>query len=154
MNKILDRDWNTKVYRERSKLTSHDAERKIRLNPLHLVKRDLDNDRVPTIILKPLVETQNSLKLLSYFTDSKALWIYRHYKDVACSNLKYFGTACGLRDLRPIVENSRQNWRSESIPKEIRDMILELFSENMEPLDAAALFWFSPQQLFFQIKFG
>ena len=25
MNKILDRDWNTKVYRERSKLTSHDA---------------------------------------------------------------------------------------------------------------------------------
>ena len=31
-------------------------------------------------------------------------------------------------------------------------MILELFSENMEPLDAAALFWFVRNSYFFKLN--
>ena len=134
---IFDRDLNTKVYEELSKLSSNDLRNKIRLNPLESVKKVVDKNKVPLIVSKPLVETQNSLKLLNYFQGSKALWMYRHYKDVASSNLTLFGIENGINNLRPIVENDSQNWRSENVPENVRKVVFDHFSEDMNPYDAA-----------------
>ena len=38
-------------------------EKKIRLNPYDLVEKELKKDKAPFTILKPLVESQNTLKL-------------------------------------------------------------------------------------------
>jgi len=152
MLRIFEKDLNTKVYGEFSKLSSGDVHQKIRLNPLDSVKEVIDKDRAPLIISKPLVETQNSLKLLDYFNGSKALWMYRHYKDVALSNLKRFGIENGINNLRPIVENNPQNWKSESVSESVRKIVLEHFSEDMNPYDAAALFWFVRNNLFFELR--
>lgn len=152
MLRIFEKDLNTKVYGEFSKLSSGDVHHKIRLNPLDSVKEVIDKDRAPLIILKPIVETQNSLKLLDHFDGSKALWMYRHYKDVALSNLKQFGIENGINDLRPIVENNPQNWKSESVSEGVRKIVLEHFSEDMNPYDAAALFWFVRNNLFFELR--
>jgi hypothetical protein len=73
MNWIFEGDLNAKVYPEVSKLSSEDPRKQLRLNPLPKVKAVLDKDRAPLIILKPLVESQNTLQLLDYFEDSKAL---------------------------------------------------------------------------------
>lgn len=152
MTRMFDRDLDVKVYGEFSKLSSNDRYEKLRLNPLSSVKRVVDGDRPRLVVLKPLVETQNSLKLLDYFAGSKALWMYRHYKDVASSSLKRFGIKNGIDDLRPIVENSPENWRSENVSEGIREIVLEHFSENMNPYDAAALFWFARNSLFFKLN--
>jgi Sulfotransferase domain len=150
MLQIFDNDLNTKTFGEFSKLSNID-EKKIRLNPLHLVKNEFQKVRVPFIILKPLVESQNTLKLLDYFADSKALWMYRDYKDVVSSNLHAFGIQNGLNNLRAIVENDSDNWRSENVSTDVRNVILTHFSEDMNPHDAAVLFWYARNSIYFEL---
>ncbi len=150
--RIFERDLDAKIYGEFSELSSDDLQNKIRLNPLNSVKEVIDRDKVSLVALKPLVETQNLLKLLDYFQGSKALWMYRHYKDAAFSNLACFGIRTGINNLRPIVENESQNWRAENISENTRRIVLNHFSEDMNPYDAAALFWFVRNNLFFELN--
>lgn len=151
MTKIFERDFRTRVYGEFSKMSSLDTKHKIRLNPLPWVKAEIERDRVPLVVLKPLVETQNSLKLLEYFEDARALWMYRDYRDVASSNLANFGMGNGINNLRAIVQNAPQNWRSENVLDDTRNIVLKYFSEEMNPYDAAALFWLARNRLFFEL---
>lgn len=149
---VFELDWNTKVYGETSELSTDDPVGKIRLNAFDKVKATIKNNKVPFVITKPLVETQNILNLLNNFKDSKALWMFRHYKDVASSNLKEFGLKNGINNLRPIVENEPNNWRSENVPDFVRNIVLTYFSEDMLPHDAAALFWFVRNYWFFELQ--
>lgn len=146
---IFERDLRVKIYREASDLSSQDAIERIRLNPLPAVKDTLAKDRVPMVVMKPLVESQRANELLEYFPGSKIIWLYRHYQDVASSNLKAFGKDQGIEDLRPIVLQEPRNWRSEKVSQETRETIRRYFSEAMNPYDAAALFWYARNQLFF-----
>ena len=148
VQRVFERDMNAKIYGERSKLSSIEG---IRLNPLHTVIRAIQEDKAQFIVLKPLVKSQNVLSLLDAFPDSKALWLFRDYKDVANSNLKTFGTNNGINDIRPIVEQQPDNWRSEHVSEHVRSAILPHFSEDMNPHDAAVLFWYSRNSLFFDL---
>lgn len=150
MLRMFERDRLSRVYGEFSELSSRDAN-KIRLNPLPLVKKQLAQDPAPFAVLKPMVETQNIVTLLDYFPGSKALWIYRHYQDVAASNLKNFGEENGISDLRPIVERHPGNWRSEHVPEDVRITVSQYFSEDMSNIDAAALFWYVRNRLYFDL---
>ncbi len=150
--RIFEKDVDTVVFSEFSKLTNQDQKDGIRLNPLPSVKEDIDKERVPLMILKPLVETQNARKLLDYFANSKALWMYRNYTDVVSSNVKKFGAQQTIGDLRDIVDNVTSSWRAEYIPEDARQLILENFSEDMNPNDAGALFWYVRNHLFFDLE--
>lgn len=97
MQKVFEKDLKSKVYGEFSRLSYWDPE-KIRLNPMDQLKREFGKVSPPLIVLKPLVETQNIDELLGYFPESKALWMYRNYKDVAASNLINFGQKNGIND--------------------------------------------------------
>lgn len=149
MNRVFMRDINAKVYREASVLSSLDVQ-KLRLDPVDSLKAAFSKDNVPLIVLKPMVEAQNISTLLDQFPESYALWLFRHYKDVASSNLKAFGLRNGINDLRPIVLEEPNNWRSEKVSAQTRAIVLKYFSENMNPHDAAALFWYARNQLFFE----
>lgn len=148
---ILERDLYTKIYRESSELSSGDKEKRLRLNSLDTVQAQINKQKPGLIALKPLVESQRTLTLLQEIENSKALWMYRHYKDVASSNLKAFGRRNGIDDLRPIVENQPHNWRSENVSDYTRSIIADHFSEEMNPYDAAALFWFARNRLFLEL---
>jgi hypothetical protein len=152
MAQIFDRDLNSRVFGEISKLSSEDRVHKIRLNPLPLVKMEIDRDRVPLVVLKPIVESQNALKLLRYFENSRVIWMYRNYRDVAASNIGHWGINNGKNDLQAIVRAAPQNWRSQNVPEYIRNIIINHFSETMNPYDAAALFWLARNQLFFELN--
>ena len=67
MTRIFFRDVRAKVYRESSILSSKDPFR-LRLNPLPLVEKRISRDKAPLIILKPLVESQNIIKLAGLFS--------------------------------------------------------------------------------------
>ena len=149
---VFELDWNSKVYGEFSELSSEDPIGRIRFNPFDKVKAVIEKNKVPLIISKPLVETQNVLKLLDYYGKSKGLWMFRHYRDVVSSNLKKFGIRNGINNLRPIVDNTPNNWRSEHVPDDVRNIVLKYFSEDMLPNDAAAIFWFVRNQWFFKLE--
>ena len=144
MSEVFELDLRAKVYGEFSKLSSEDY-LGIRLNPLSSVEKVVKKQRAPLIVLKPLVESQNLTKLLSFFPGSKALWMYRHYKDVARSNLNKFGESNGIKDLRPIILNEDRNWRSEFVPDTVRHEVAKYFSEDfnlilgMQPLYSGML---------------
>jgi len=146
--RIFERDYRTKVYTELSEVFSD----KLRLKPFNVVKEIINKNKAPLIVLKPLLDTQKSLEMLEYFDNSKILWIFRHYKDVALSNIKRFGIQNGIKDLIPIVKNDIQDWRAENVSEYTRKIILKYFSNDMNPYDAAALFWFVRNRLFFELQ--
>lgn len=151
MLRVLENDLNTKTFPEFSKLSSIDKN-KIRLNPLDSVNDTIRKVRAPFVVVKPLVETQNVVRLLEYFDGSKALWMYRDYRDVASSNLRHFGIGNGIDDLRPIVEARPKDWRSEGVSKHVRTVVSTHFSEDMNPHDAAVLFWYARNILYFELE--
>jgi hypothetical protein len=151
MNDLFQRDRDAKVYREMSVLSSEDRKENLRLNPLPSVRRALFSHRVPLVVFKPLVESQNVVSLLNELEGSKALWMYRHYKDVAYSNMKKFGRENGIRDLRPIVRGETSDWRAEKVSEETRALVGRLFSEQMNGADAAALFWYARNRFYFDL---
>lgn len=153
MNRIFTRDFRVSVYREASGLSLPDDPTGLRLKPYDELKEDFSRNKAPYLVLKPLVESQNALDMLDYFSNAKGLWMYRDYKDVVQSGLRRFNAGVGLRDLRHIIDRDPHNWRSERVSEEIRSIVLEHYSEDMSLFDAVALFWFVRNQLFFEQNF-
>lgn len=151
MVNVFEKDINTKIYREFSILSSQDKDKNLRLNPLPSVMGVIEKDRAPIVIMKPLVETQNIKSIMSFFGDSKAIFVYRSYKDVAFSDMNHFGEQNGISNLRPIVEKDPGNWRSEKVSENVAGVVRESFSETMPPEDAAALFWYVRNSLYFDL---
>ena len=143
MTRIFERDWDAWVFHESSRLTYDDAEHRMRLKELASVKAVLAAAKYPFLVVKPLVESQQARRLLEYFPHARVLWLYRHYHDVVASDLNLFGLQNGIRNLRPIVERDQTNWRAQNVDPATRSTIQTHFRDDMNPYDAAALFWFS-----------
>ena len=151
MNRVFTRDFRVWVYRECSSLSFTEGSNRLRLRPYADVKREIDNNKFSYILAKPLVETQNILEILEYFPNSKALWMYRHYRDFARSNVIRFKAASGNYGLKAILSRDQINWRSQGVSNYVYDTVAKYYSEDMSPHDASALFWFARNQLFFEL---
>lgn len=149
MLRVFFWDKDNVVYREGSSLSSQDP-LGLRLDPLDVVAGKIRSNRAPLVVLKPLVESQNAAKFLDAFPEARSLWLYRHYRDVVSSNLRKFGERNGINDIRPIAQEDPYNWRSENTSTYTRSIIQKYFAEDMPVRDAAALFWFARNQLFFE----
>ncbi len=144
---IFEQDWQARTYREQSILSRPEAA--LRLREPAQVRAILRRSRAPLQVLKPLVESQHALRWLEALPGSRAVWMFRHYRSVARSNLQKFGQRNGIDDLRPIARGEAGNWRAEALPEAVRAFVREYFSEQMNPWDAAVLFWYARNALFF-----
>lgn len=151
MGRLFDADRDCRVFREYSTLSSVGKDG-IRLNPLPDVAAVLSRVPAPLVVTKPLVETQRVRTLLNYFPNAKALFMYRHYSDVASSDLQKFGPRNAIDNLRPLATGDTHNWRSAGASTAVRERIAQFFSESMNPNDAAALFWFARNQLYYDLE--
>lgn len=152
MTRLFDEDLGCRVFGEFSELSSADALHGIRLNALPNVAAVIGRVRAPLVVAKPLVETQNVRTLLDYFRGSNALFMYRRFAEVALSDLAKFGSHNGVDNLRPIAEGCADNWRSEGASPAVRALIRKFYSPQMRSQDAAALFWYARNQLFFDLE--
>lgn len=151
MARLFDGDINCRVFDEFSELSCADKAAGIRLNPLPDVAAVIGRVRAPLVVAKPLVETQNVRALLDYFAGSRALFVYRRYVDVVQSDLVKYGERNGIDNIRPIAQGNAQNWRCAGASSAVRELMQRSFSEDMNPHDAAALFWLARNQLFFDL---
>ncbi|MEM9886781.1 MAG: sulfotransferase domain-containing protein [Bacteroidota bacterium] len=147
---VFGKDPMTKIFAEKSVLSSDDKIYNIRLNAINKLNEQLESYNYPLLVLKPLVESQYTTSLLDEIPNSKAIWLYRHYVGVAYSNLKKFGMQNSINNLRPIAKGEMDNWRSENLAPETVALVKKYFSEDMNPYDGAALFWYVRNSLFFQ----
>lgn len=150
MLKIFKKNRKAKTFGEFSELSSLDKENGIRLNPPQILADQLAQVNSSLIVLKPIVELQHATKLLEYFDNTKIIWMYRNYKDVISSNLKKWGIENGIRDLTPVALEQRSNWRSENVSQYNMELIRKYYSLDMNPYDAAALFWYLRNSFFFE----
>ncbi|MFS4448780.1 sulfotransferase family protein [Maribacter sp. 2307UL18-2] len=150
LSKIFEADYNTKVYPEVSQLSTRDPNGR-RLDPMPMIEKEIMKNNIRTIVAKPLVDSQNIVNLLNHFENSKAIWMFRHYKDVASSDLKKFGPENGIDNLRKLLHEKNDIWRSEGISEDTLNLIKKLFKDDMSPYDAGALFWYSRNVLFFEL---
>ncbi|HXH97209.1 MAG TPA: sulfotransferase [Gaiellaceae bacterium] len=148
---LFDEDLRAVTFPERSVLTLPDEDG-LRLRPLPEVAGHVRRLPASLVVLKPLVESQRAPQLLSALPNARAIWMYRGYGSVAASNLAYFGRDNGVRDLRLLLSNDPPNWRGEVVPGAVREVIAGLYSPGMNPYDAAALFWFARNSLFFDLR--
>ncbi len=123
----------------------------IRLRPLPEVKAYIDRLRAPITVLKPLVESQHTPRLLDGLSNARAVWMFRGFESVAVSNVTYFGPDNAGRDLRLLLTNDPPNWRGELVPDEVRAVVEEQYAPDMSPYDAAAMFWWARNRLFFDL---
>jgi hypothetical protein len=147
---IFDKDFHALVYRDISVLTSEDGPAGLRLNSLDSVHAQFAACRARLAVAKPIVESQRAVQILDRFPHSRGLWIYRDFRDVASSDLRLFGIRNGINNLRPIVEGTPDNWRSEDVSAAVRETIRGFFALDMNPYDAAALFWYARNAIFFE----
>ena len=153
MTELLSRDPAAKVYPEHSALSAADRRNGLRLAPIAAVAGHLRRSRYPLVVLKPLVESQNANALLAGLPNARVLWMFRHYAAVARSNLTRFGESNGIKNLRSIAVGAG-DWRSERASEPVARVVRARFSEAMNPWDAAALFWWARNALFFDQLLG
>ena len=101
------------------------------------------------VAAKPLVESASATELMDAAGPVKAVWMLRHYPEVARSNLSKFGTDNPYRDLEPIRSRDALNWRYKGVTEETCETVTELLNRGLTPFDAAALFWWTRNQLYF-----
>ena len=108
--------------------------------------------RIPfeVVAAKPLVESDRAIELMDAAEPVKAIWMLRHYQGVARSNVRRFGEDNPYRDLQPFCSDDRLDWRCRGATEEIRETVIGLMNEGLSPLDAAALFWWARNQLYFE----
>jgi len=151
MTRILSRDPGAKVYPEQSPLTFWDLEEHLRLPPVERLAARIASSHFPLVVLKPLVESQNAPALLAALPHARAIWMFRHWSDVARSNLARFGRANGVRNLARVVERRPGDWRAEAVPESVHRTVAGHYSPDMNPFDAAALFWWVRNAHFFEL---
>jgi hypothetical protein len=149
---LFDEDPRTMTFPEFSTLSGVGEEGGIRLRPVRDVKAEIERMRAPITVLKPLVESQHADRLLDGLPNARVLWMFRGFESVAASNLNYFGPENGVRDLRLLLTNDPPNWRGELVPYSARAVLQEHYAPDMNPYDAAALFWWARNHLFFDLR--
>lgn len=158
----LDKDWRVKTFGEFSGVNRPAAGRRpwsvrsqsrysIRLKPLDEVAAKIERCPHPLVVLKPLVESQKAPSILRRIDRAVCVWVFRHYRDVARSNVKLFTPEVSRYNLDPIVREQSDSWRAELVPQDVRELIVRHYSPDMNPFDGAALFWFARNRLFFDL---
>lgn len=159
----LDKDWRVKTFSEFSGVNRPAAGRRpwsvrsqsrysIRMKPLDEVAAKLERCPHPLVVLKPLVESQKAPAILHAIDRAVCVWVFRHYRDVARSNIKLFSPEVTRYNLEPIVREQSDSWRAELVPDDVRELIVRHYSPDMNPSDGAALFWLARNRLFFDLE--
>ena len=101
------------------------------------------------VAAKPLVESASATALMDAAGAVKAVWMLRHYPEVARSNVNRFGVDNPYRDLEPIRSRDTLDWRYRGVTEETWETVTTLMKRSLTPYDAAALFWWTRNQLYF-----
>lgn len=133
---LFDADQRTAIYRETSRAFSD-----LHINPIEEILSDRHERGAEIRVYKPLLDSHRISEFINEIRNLHVIWMYREYQSVTASSNRRFAPGVSIRDLLPIVENQKNNWRNQGISDATRDHVRKLFSERMNGVDAGALFW-------------
>ena len=153
---VLDRSWRVLIIEEHDSrvVGKHHEPGETAWQDYATVLQRLRRAPFELVVAKPLVESDRATELMDAAEPVKAIWMLRHYDGVARSNVKRFGMDNPYRDLQPFCDGDLLDWRCRGAAEATRETVIELMSEGLSPLDAAALFWWARNQLYFEQHLG
>ena len=102
------------------------------------------------VVFKPLTGSHRVVDLITRFGKGKAIWMYRRYENRASSAVTKFGMH-NLELMREFVKGEGlERWQGKGIEKEEIDLIRSFNPDDMKPREAAILFWYIRNKLFFK----
>lgn len=146
---LLDRSWRVLIMEEHDRRLVGDDPNETAWQEGSIVFRRIRALPFEVVAVKPLVESYRAAELLDTAGRATAIWMLRHYLEVSQSNLRRFGLGNAHRDLEPFLTGDSTNWRCRGATQQTRERVVALLRDGLEPLDAAALFWWTRNQLYF-----
>ncbi len=134
---VLERSYSTEVYHERDPRAFENFQ--LRGEPVihDLISRCCS----PLIVVKCLMESQKLAQLMEAFAPSRALWVFRDYRDVVNSMLRSFGNQA--RQVRRIAANrDADGWLGECMSDATHSIVAELATDDLDDASAAAIQWY------------
>lgn len=146
---FLDRSWRVLILEEHDRLLVGPGPEETTWQDYSTVLGRIRRLPFEVVAAKPLVESASATALMDAGGAVKAVWMLRHYAGVARSNVSRFGVDNPYRDLQPIRSRDALDWRYKGMTEETWETVIALLNRRLTPLDAAALFWWTRNQLYF-----
>lgn len=147
----LDKSRDVDRYDEDHRAAFEDC----RLRGADVRRRLVADSNARRVIFKPVCDTHRTAALLAEHDGAKAVFVYRHYLDVAKSSVARWKDM-HLRWLREVAEGGgdwgRRQWNRELITPQRQAEVIELVGGGIDELRAACVFWYLCNQTFFDQK--
>jgi hypothetical protein len=114
-----------------------------------VIHRNLGRLPFPIVVIKPICESHRGPELLDTFPGSKAIWIYRDYRDTVNSMVEKWQT--GVMHLRNLARGDLQaaGWRAGGLTADEFAIIRRVYDDRMSLHAANAVMWYLRTSLFF-----
>jgi hypothetical protein len=146
---FLDRSWRVLILEEHDRRLVGPQPEETTWQEYSTVLGRIRRLPFEVVAAKPLVESASATALMDAAGAVKAVWMLRHYPEVAQSNVSRFGMDNPYRDLQPIRSRDALDWRYRGATEETWETVTALMNRRLTPFDAAALFWWTRNQLYF-----
>lgn len=147
---LLEKYPGSFIYKEGSALAYHNY----RIKPPAEIARLIANTRGDLVIFELANDLQFADSFLNLAPNSKALWIFRNYRDVARDAVTKWGPA--QKDMiigigQGVYKHPGQQAIAEQMSPETLALVRDFSSDELSPEDGAALLWYMRNQLYFQL---
>jgi hypothetical protein len=144
---VLGRSLDITVYNE----DHPSAFRAFRLRDQATCQKLIAGSYSKWVVFKPLLDSQLAPQLLSDYPHSRAIWIYRHYQDVANSAVQLWGDWFQVAIRRLVTEPTWEYYLNEGLTPSLRQVVEDLYDEQISAHTASALFWYMRNALYFEL---
>jgi hypothetical protein len=143
----LEKSWQIELYNE-----DHPAAFDVyRLRDYDVIEGLVEKSQAPFTLLKPILDTVQTMRLLNHFPGSKAIFAFRHYTDVINSSLKRFGTYNRLNHVKGWMAEDFAEFDVAPPPETSKLMVRALWQDDLSPEEGAALYWLFYNRLYYDL---
>jgi hypothetical protein len=119
------------------------------------VREAIDRTPEPVILFKPLNDSQYLDNLLSLHPAAKAIWVYRHYRDVVSSSLEKWQDAHRTM-IYEVAKGQFSNLGRKAIGERVTPenlaRVRALAKTPLSPEEGAALLWYLRNAIYFDLN--
>ncbi len=112
----------------------------------------IERSTAQCVLFKPICDSHLALDLFADHPESKVIWIYRDYRDVANSSIAYWGDQAKLF-IEDLLDGGGDwgvsQWNREKVTEACLRELGQACSEGLTPHGGCALFWWMRNDLFF-----
>ncbi len=142
---VLERSYRTAVFHERDPRAFDNYQ--LRAEPV--IDALFERSRAELVVVKCLMESHKLAVLLERFAPTKALWVFRDYRDVVNSMVRSFRNQA-KQVARIARDRDADGWLGAGMSDETHAVVRRFAATPLDDLSAAAVQWYFRNIRFFE----